>query len=105
MAAEVQQLSDDKSIEKAVWHYVGVAVLWIGLFFLGVALERLGLTSSILSGVLPGALGGVQTQLTECQNNLVNAKQDRDLMSRSKQALEVEVGRLKKAAAPGSSTP
>jgi hypothetical protein len=99
MAAEASNASADKTIEKAVWHYVGVGILWLSLFLTGVAFERLGLTSSILSGVLPGETGSLQTQVAECQNNLRNANQERDLMMRSKQALEVEVGRLKKAAA------
>jgi hypothetical protein len=105
MANEVGQASDDKTLEKAVWHYVGVGVLWLSLFLAGVALERLGLTSWILSGVLPGEVGSLRTQVAECDNNLKDVKQDRDLIMRSRQALEVEVGKLKKMTAASPATP
>jgi hypothetical protein len=91
--------SDDKTLEKAVWHYVGVGVLWIALIFSGIALERLGLTSSLLSGILPGEIGGLRAHVVECENNLRSVNQERDLIMRSRQALELEVSKLKKAAA------
>lgn len=90
---------DDKALEKAVWHYVGVGVLWIALVLSGIALERLGLTSGFLASVLPGEVGGLRTQIAECEHNLRSVNQERDLMMRSKQALEVEVSKLKRAAA------
>jgi hypothetical protein len=91
--------SDDKTLEKAVWHYVGVGVLWIALIFSGIALERLGLTSSLLSGTLPGEIGGLRAHVAECENNLRSVNQERDMIMRSRQALELEVNKLKKAAA------
>lgn len=105
MADHAQPPSDDKALEKAVWHYVGVGVLWVALIFSGIALERLGLTTGLLSGVLPGVVGNLRTQVAECESNLRNVNQERDLMMRSKQALEVEVGRLKRAAADSPSAP
>jgi hypothetical protein len=104
--AEVTQVQDDKTIEKAVWHYVGVGVLWLSLFFSGVAFERLGLTSEILTGVLPGETGALRAQAAECQNKLINANQEKDVMMRTKQALEVEVSKLKRQVSQaGSATP
>jgi hypothetical protein len=100
--AEVEHVGDEQSLEKAVWHYVGVAVLWLALFFSGMACERLGLTSFILTGILPGETGSLRTKLAECDSNLKATTQTRDEMMRSKQALEVEVSRLKKAATPAT---
>ncbi|MEW6298257.1 MAG: hypothetical protein AB1671_11010 [Thermodesulfobacteriota bacterium] len=97
--ADTAKQPDDKALEKAVWHYVGVGVLWIALVLSGIALERLGLTSGLLAGVLPGEVGGLRAQVAECENNLRSVNQERDLIMRSKQALEVEVGKLKRAAA------
>jgi hypothetical protein len=96
--AEEKHAGEEQSLEKAVWHYVGVGVLWLSLFLSGLASERLGLTSNILTGVLPGETGSLRKQVSECDNNLKTANQTKDEMMRSKQALEVEVSRLKKAA-------
>ena len=100
--AEVEHAMEEQSLEKAVWHYVGVAVMWLSLFLSGLACERLGLTSFFLTGILPGETGGLRSKLAECDTNLKNTSQTRDEMMRSKQALEVEVSRLKKAATPAA---
>lgn len=105
MESNTPQPSDDKALEKAVWHYVGVGVLWIALVLSGIAFERLGLTSAVLSGVLPGEIGSLREHVAECENNLRSVNQERDLIMRSKQALEVEVSRLKRAAASAPATP
>ncbi|MBI3757609.1 MAG: hypothetical protein HY267_06500 [Deltaproteobacteria bacterium] len=96
--AEVEHAAEEQSLEKAVWHYVGVGILWLSLFLSGLASERLGLTSSILTGVLPGEIGSLRSKGEECENNLKNTNLAKDEMMRSKQALEVELSRLKKAA-------
>ncbi|MBI3245907.1 MAG: hypothetical protein HYZ50_05315 [Deltaproteobacteria bacterium] len=100
MAETVQQ--EEQSMEKAIWGLVGTAVLWISLLFSGIALERLGLTSRILSGVLPGETGMLRTQAADLKDKLTTTERSYDEMMRTKQALEVEVSRLKKtvAAAP-----
>lgn len=100
--AEVGHMEEDKSMEKAVWGIIGTGVLWISLVLSGIAVERLGLTSGILSGVLPGETGTLRAQVMECQNNLKSANQKSDEVMRSKQALEVEVSRLRKAATPAA---
>ena len=41
--AEANSVTESEEISKAVWHYVGVGVLWLSLIFTGLALERLGL--------------------------------------------------------------
>jgi hypothetical protein len=92
--AEVTQTAEDKTIEKAVWHYIGVGVLWLSLFLTGVALERLGLTSSILSGILPGEVGSLRTQATECERNLGTVKLDRDNARRQEATLREEIRKL-----------
>ena len=100
--AEVGHAAEEQSLEKAVWHYVGVGVLWLSLFLSGLASERLGLTSSMLTGALPGEIGSLRTKGSECENNLKNTNQAKDEMMRSKQALEVEISRLKKSATPAA---
>lgn len=97
--AETGRAGDDKTIEKAVWHYVGVGVLWMSLFLTGMAFERLGLTSSILSGVFPGETGMLRNQAEEYKNKMQTTERALDEMMRTKQALEVEVSRLRRAAA------
>ncbi len=98
MAETVQQ--EEQSIEKAVWHYVGVGVLWVSLVLSGLALERLGLTANLFSGVLPGETGMLRTQAADLKDKLTTTERSLDEMMRAKQALEVEVSRLKKAATP-----
>ncbi len=100
--AEVEHVGGEQSLEKAVWHIVGVGVMWLSLFLSGMACERLGLTSFLFSGILPGETGSLRTKLAECDSNLKSTTQTRDEMMRSKQALEVEVSRLKKAATPAA---
>jgi hypothetical protein len=95
MASEATQSSDDKTIEKAVWHYVGVGVLWISLLLSGMALERLGLTSSILAGVLPGETGSLRTQATECQRNFTQMKSERDLLKKQEDTLQAQIKTLR----------
>ena len=68
--AEVKQVIEGDEISKAVWHYVGVAVLWISLILTGLALERLGLTSHYFTGVIPGEVGGLRTKNAEYETNL-----------------------------------
>lgn len=100
--AEVERAGEDTSIEKAVWHYVGVGVLWLALFLTGMAFERLGLTSGIFSGVFPGETGTLRNQAAEYKSKLQTTERALDEMMRSKQALEVEVGKLKKTATPAA---
>lgn len=100
--AEVGHTGEDTSIEKAVWHYVGVGVLWLSLFLTGMAFERLGLTSGIFSGVFPGETGTLRNEAAEVKSKLQTTERALDEMMRAKQALEVEVGKLKKAAAPAA---
>lgn len=94
MAGDVTQASEDKSIEKAVWHYVGVTVLWTSLFLTGMALERLGLTSSLFSGIFPGEVGNLRKQAAECDKNLGTVKLDRDNTKHEEAGLRVEIKKL-----------
>ncbi len=96
--AEAGHTGEDTTIEKAVWHYVGVGVLWLSLFLTGMAFERLGLTSGIFSGVFPGETGTLRNEAADYKSKMQTTERALDEMMRSKQALEVEVGKLKKAA-------
>ena len=111
MATEATTLSEDKTIERAVWHYIGVGVLWFSLFFTGVALERLGLTTWMLSGILPGEVGSLRAQATERERNFGTVKLERDILKRQEDTLRVEIDKLRKqvaaatAAAPTVTAP
>ncbi len=80
--AEEQQVAEEESLGKLAWGYVGVGVLWLSLVISGIALERLGLTSSVLTGVLPGEVGELRQQNTEFDANLKSVTQERDVLSR-----------------------
>jgi len=68
---EVKQVTTEgEELSKAVWHYVGVGVLWLSLILTGLALERLGLTSGYFTGVLPGEVGSLRAQNAEYETNL-----------------------------------
>jgi hypothetical protein len=99
MDADTKPSSDDKTIEKAIWHYVGIGVLWISLLLSGMALERLGLTSGILAGILPGETGSLRAQATECQRNFDQMKADRDLLKRQEDTLQAKIKTLEARAA------
>ncbi|MGH7965646.1 MAG: hypothetical protein ACRERD_28165 [Candidatus Binatia bacterium] len=100
MANQVQPPSDDKTVEKAVWGFVGTALTWLSLFLSGMAVERLGLTSGILSGILPGETGQLRTEAEECQSNFATVKLERDVCKRSEDTLRTEISRLKAANTP-----
>jgi len=74
--AEVKPVSEGEELSKAVWHYVGVTVLWLSLIFTGLAVERLGLTSDYLISVIPGEVGGLRTQNAEYQTNIRTLKDE-----------------------------
>jgi hypothetical protein len=74
--AEVKQVTEGEELSKAVWHYVGVTVLWLGLIFTGLAVERLGLTSSYLTGVIPGEVGTLRQKNAEYETNIRSLKDE-----------------------------
>ena len=94
MVEDVKSGSEDKSIEKAVWHYVGVTVLWTALFLTGMAFERLGLTSALFSGIFPGEVGSLRKQSAECDKNLGTVKLERDNVKHEEAGLRMEVKKL-----------
>lgn len=63
------KVSEGEDLSKAIWHYVGVGVLWLALLFTGLALERLGLTSNYLTSIIPSEVGGLKKQNTDFQDN------------------------------------
>jgi hypothetical protein len=67
--AEVKQVTEGEELSKAVWHYVGVTVLWLSLIFTGLALERLGLTSDYLTSVIPGEVSSLRAKNAEFETN------------------------------------
>ena len=93
MADGTQQ---DKTLEKAVWRYTGIGILWIALVLSGMALERLGLTTWVLGSILPGQVGSLQTQAAECRDNFDKVKFERDITVRTVDTLRVEIAKLQK---------
>jgi hypothetical protein len=65
-----EKVREGEEISKAVWGYVGVGVLWISLVLTGLALERLGLTSAYLTGILPGEVNTLRAKNEELENQL-----------------------------------
>ena len=55
-----EQTEAGEELSKATWHYIGVGTLWISLILSGVAFERLGLTTDILTGLLPGEVNSLR---------------------------------------------
>ena len=96
----------EESMEKMIWGYVGTAVLWLSLLLSGIALERLGLTSGILSGVLPGEIGTLRAKVTEQARDLGTLKLERDNLKQTEGALRSEISKLQKqvSAAPPTAT-
>ena len=102
MANAVNNAPEEQSLEKAIWGYVGTGVLWISLLLTGLAVERLGLTSNILSGILPGESGALREQATTCTRDLGIVKNERDTNKITEGALRVEIEKLKKQVASAS---
>jgi len=76
--AEVKQAAEGEELSKAVWHYVGIGVLWLALIFTGLVLERLGLTSDYLTGVIPGEVGSLRAKNVEYEANLRALKDENE---------------------------
>ena len=76
-----EKVTEGEEISKAIWHYVGVGVLWISLILTGLAFERLGLTSEYLTGVIPGEVGGLRTKNAEQETNIRKLKDDNQRLS------------------------
>jgi hypothetical protein len=105
MANTVNTVQEDKSVEKAVWGYVGTGVLWVSLLLTGIAFERLGLTSGILTGILPGEVGTLRTQVEELQRDLGKVKLERDNLNQTEGALRAEISKLQKQLSAAASAP
>jgi len=105
MANTVNNAPEEQSIEKAVWGYVGTGVLWISLVLSGMAFDRLGLTSNMLTSILPGEVGSLRTQVTECTRELGTVKNERDSNKLTENALRVEIDKLKKQVASAPTQP
>ncbi len=96
MANTVHNTPEEQPLEKVVWGYVGAGVLWISLILTGLAVERLGLTSNMLSGVLPGEVGTLREQVTTCSRDLGSIKNERDTNKLTEGALRNEIDKLKR---------
>jgi len=105
MANTVQNAPEDTSVEKAVWGYVGTGVLWISLLFTGIAFERLGISSNVLSGILPGEVTTLRSQVTDLSRDLGVVKLERDNLRQTEGALRSEISKLQKQVASGAAAP
>jgi hypothetical protein len=101
--AEVKQIAEGEELSKAVWHYVGVGVLWIAFILTGLALERLGLTSGYLTAVIPGEVGSLRAKITEQEANLRKVMDENQRLSgligrerQTAEALDICQGEKKK---------
>jgi hypothetical protein len=96
MANTVHNPPEEQPLEKVIWGYVGTAVLWISLLFTGLALERLGLTTNMLSGILPGEVGTLREKVATCSRDLGVVKNERDTNKLTEGALRNEIDKLKR---------
>ena len=96
---EEQQGVEDESLTKLAWGYVGVGVLWLALVLTGIAFERLGLTTTLFSGVLPGEVGSLRLQNAEYEVNLKTVTQERDVLSRRADTFRRQVEQAENKAA------
>ena len=65
-----EKVREGEELSKAVWGYVGVGVLWIALLLTGLAIERLGLTSDYLTGIIPGEVNTLRAKNEELDSQL-----------------------------------
>ena len=65
-----QKTQGGEELSKAIWHYVGVGVLWISLILSGIAIERLGLTTGFLTSIIPGEVNTLRAKNEELETNL-----------------------------------
>jgi hypothetical protein len=110
MANTVNNAPEDNAVEKAVWSYVGTGVLWISLLLTGIAFERLGISSNVLTSILPGEVNTLRSQVEEQTRNLGGLKLERDNLKQLEGSLRSEISKLKSqvtaaAPAPSSTTP
>jgi len=104
----VNTTTEDSSVEKAVWSYVGTGLFWVLLLLSGIIIERLGLSSNILSGIVPGEIGTLRAQVSEQARDLGTLKLERDNLKQLEGSLRSEISKLQKqvaAGAPSATTP
>jgi hypothetical protein len=92
--AEEQQVAEE-SLGKLTWGYIGVGVLWVSLLLTGIVFERLGLTSSLFSSVLPGDVGFLTEQKEQCDAALKTVTQDREEFSQRIDAYQLKIDTAK----------
>jgi hypothetical protein len=78
MAEEDTGTQPEETREKIVWGYVGKVTLWVSLLLSGLALERLGLSSSILSGVVPGEVQTLRADIAKTNQEVLAVREERD---------------------------
>ena len=96
MASDTEQTGGDSSLSKAVWHYISVGVLWVGLILTGLAFERLGLTTSYLTGLLPGEVNTLKAQLGEYESMNQNLTHERDQAVKTSDTRALELSKLRR---------
>jgi hypothetical protein len=71
-----EKVREGEEVSKAVWGYVGVGVLWLALILTGLALERLGLTSDYMTGILPGEVSTLRARNEELDKQLRSVRDE-----------------------------
>jgi len=69
---------EEEAVQKTVWGYAGKVTLWVSLILSGLALERLGLTSALLSAALPGEVQKLRTDIAETGSKVLAVRKERD---------------------------
>jgi ABC-type transporter Mla subunit MlaD len=90
MAAEDTGVHPDEARQKVVWGYIAKVTLWVSLLISGLALERLGLTSSLLSGVVPGEVQTLRADIAQTSKAVSELRAERD-------TIRVQIGYIAEA--------
>jgi len=80
MAIEDTGVHPDEVRQKIIWGYVAKVTLWVSLLISGLALERLGLTSSLLSGVVPGEVQTLRADIAETSKAVLTLREERHVL-------------------------
>jgi uncharacterized protein YlxW (UPF0749 family) len=90
MAEEYDKQAAEAEIRRATWRSIAIGALWIALVVGGIVFERLGVTTGLLSSVLPGEVQALRQQIGEERTSLSSLTSERD-------KIKVQLDQLRKA--------
>ncbi len=73
-----KEMTPEEILRQQTWRYLGIGALWLALILSGIAFERIGLTTGILSSILPGEVTALRRQLKEEETSLAALTKERE---------------------------